>query len=120
MPKINFQEMPLDELWVLHEDICDVLSKLILAEKSQLEKRLAQLSREQGHTKSVVVELNGISPRKKYPRVLPKYRNPLVPTETWSGRGKQPRWLVTALAAGSNIEDFKIPEIARGKSAAGR
>jgi DNA-binding protein H-NS len=40
--------------------------------------------------------------------VLPKYRNPFVPSETWSGRGRQPRWLVAAVKAGRKIEDFKI------------
>ncbi|WP_163314351.1 H-NS histone family protein, partial [Enterobacter hormaechei] len=47
-------------------------------------------------------------PRRKYPRVLPKYRNPSEPSETWSGRGKQPRWLVAAIKSGHKIDDFKI------------
>jgi DNA-binding protein H-NS len=36
----------------------------------------------------------------------------------WSGRGKQPRWLVSALKAGGKIEDFKISEAADRKIAA--
>jgi DNA-binding protein H-NS len=110
MSKINFERMSLDELWVLHEEICGILSNLIMAEKRGLEKRLAQLNGEQGRTKSAVAEPNETGQRKKYPRVLPKYQNPMVPTETWSGRGKQPRWLVSALKAGGDIEDFKIYE----------
>jgi DNA-binding protein H-NS len=34
--------------------------------------------------------------QRKYPRVFPKFRNPKEPSETWSGRGKQPRWLAAA------------------------
>ena len=41
--------------------------------------------------------------------VAPKYRNPASPTETWSGRGKYPRWLGALLAQGKKLEDFKIP-----------
>jgi DNA-binding protein H-NS len=120
MTKMNLEKMSLDELWLLHEEICDILSNLILAEKRELEKRLAQLNREHGHAKSAVVEFAETGQRKKYPRVLPKYQNPLVPTETWSGRGKQPRWLVSALKAGGNIEDFRISEAARNKIASAR
>ena len=46
--------------------------------------------------------------RRKYPCVLPKYRNPQSPTETWSGRGKLPRWLVVATENGRRIEEFRI------------
>jgi DNA-binding protein H-NS len=47
---------------------------------------------------------------RKYPKVLPKFRNPAAPGETWSGRGKRPKWLVKALAAGRKLEDFRIPQ----------
>jgi DNA-binding protein H-NS len=40
--------------------------------------------------------------------VQPKYRNPANPSETWSGRGKQPKWLEAQLASGKKIEDLKI------------
>jgi DNA-binding protein H-NS len=51
------------------------------------------------------------APRRKYPKVLPKYCNPLVPSETWSGRGKRPRWLVAALKTG---HEFKIDNVEKG------
>ena len=41
-------------------------------------------------------------------KVAPKYRNPDNPAETWSGRGKQPRWMALAIANGRSLEDFKI------------
>jgi len=28
------------------------------------------------------------------------------PSETWSGRGKQPRWLIAALKTGHTIDEF--------------
>jgi DNA-binding protein H-NS len=114
MEKFVLELMPLDELWSLHEQISIVLSKRILAEKRQLDARLSQLNRGRIAEAAVSVDqnssnTNGKSPRRPYPRVFPKYQNPAVPSETWSGRGKQPRWLVSALKAGRTIEDFKIP-----------
>lgn len=41
-------------------------------------------------------------------KVPPKYRNPANPKETWTGRGKQPRWLAAYTAKGKKLEDFLI------------
>jgi DNA-binding protein H-NS len=113
MKKLNLEGMPLNDLWALYEQIDTVLSSRIVVEKQQLEKRLAQLQRRKGLDDTIVAErktsnANLNRPRRRYPKVSPKYQNPTVPSETWSGRGKQPRWLVSALKAGKAIEDFKI------------
>lgn len=50
----------------------------------------------------------GRKPGRKLGKVAPKYRNPANPKETWSGRGKQPRWLVALTAKGKKVEDFLI------------
>lgn len=40
--------------------------------------------------------------------VPPKYRNPADPSQTWAGRGVQPRWFREALAAGRTADDLLI------------
>lgn len=40
-------------------------------------------------------------------KVKPKYRNPAT-GETWTGRGKRPRWFAAAMAAGKKEKDFLI------------
>ena len=104
MRRTDLETMDFDELWLLHEQLTKLLSEKITTEKLQLERRLAQLSR---------VEQTGEGaranrPRRKYPKVQPKYWNPSQPTQKWSGRGKQPRWLVAALSSGRKLEDFVI------------
>jgi DNA-binding protein H-NS len=109
--KIDFETMSVDDLWSLHESISKVLSEKITSEKYELERRLAVLNRtgraaiERPDTPAPVA---GEKTRRQYPQVLPKYRNPKVPSETWSGRGKQPRWLVAAMTSGRKIDDFKV------------
>jgi len=98
--------MDFNELWLLHEELTKILSEKITAEKLELEKRLARLNPEQ--ISPEVTESKSDRPRRRYPKVLPKYRNPLAPTEMWSGRGKRPRWLVEALRSGHKLEDFLI------------
>src|SRR3546814_1868212 len=82
------------------------------ARKTTLKKRkpvatvrskLRQLAEAEGYT---IAELFGgratksaAAPRKaakkgrKLGKIAPKYRNPANPKETWTGRGKQPRWM---------------------------
>jgi DNA-binding protein H-NS len=40
--------------------------------------------------------------------VAPKYRDPQNPENTWTGRGKPPRWLASAMAAGKSKASFLI------------
>lgn len=53
---------------------------------------------------------HGVIPRpsRTLGKVPPKYRNPHDPEVTWSGRGKQPRWLVALIAKGHRPEEFLI------------
>ncbi len=41
-------------------------------------------------------------------KIAPKYRNPANAAETWTGRGKPPRWLAAEMAAGKSKESFLI------------
>lgn len=52
----------------------------------------------------------GLSKRKKGSRkaVEPRYRSKINSADTWTGRGKQPRWLVAELESGATLEDFLI------------
>ena len=43
-----------------------------------------------------------------YLQRMTRYRNPENPDETWSGRGKRPRWLELALQDGMKLEDFLV------------
>ncbi|WP_027557039.1 MULTISPECIES: H-NS family nucleoid-associated regulatory protein [Bradyrhizobium] len=113
MHKLDLDAMDLDELWRLHEQLTHILSEKISAEKLELEKRLAQLNRAEpiGETKGPSPEKQtDRPPRRRYPKVLPKYSNPAAPEETWSGRGKQPRWVVAALQSGHRLEEFRISD----------
>ena len=95
--------MHFDDLWLLHQQLTKVLAKKINAEKVELDGRLARLS-----TNAASVKTNAGRSRRKYPKVMPKYFNPEMPVQTWSGRGKQPRWFASALRSGHKIEELRI------------
>jgi DNA-binding protein H-NS len=100
MERMELDRMSLDELWSLHVEIALLLQEKIKTEKLALEERLRILKAP-------------VSERRPYPPVSPKYRNPDRPAETWSGRGKQPRWLVAQLKSGNRIEDFRIRKMSK-------
>jgi DNA-binding protein H-NS len=90
--------MSVDALWRLRERLDAILATKMVAEKQELERRLARLNgRPEGQTT-----------RRPYPKVHPKYSNPERPAETWSGRGRQPRWVELQLRSGTSIDDLLI------------
>ena len=92
-----------EELWVLHQKITATLKAKIIAENKVLEDRLSQLI---GRFR--VEQTSETTERRSYPTVFPKFRNPEQPSETWTGRGKKPRWLTAQLKSGKQIDDFRI------------
>jgi DNA-binding protein H-NS len=101
----DLESMSLDELWSLHELIASLLVRKIPAEKARLDQRLHQLV-EPGTAPANIKKMPHA--RRPYPQVFPKYRNPAEPSETWAGRGKQPRWLAAQLRSGKQLDDFRI------------
>ena len=107
MNRNDFKSMSTDDLWALHEEIASRLAASLLAEKRVLENRLKQLKG------GVEAERESSSTGKRpYPTVVPKFRNPDRPSETWAGRGKTPRWLAAKLKSGKRMDDFRIRQVA--------
>ena len=97
----HFNSLSLDELWILHQQVAATLSQKILVQKARLEERLHKI----GLTEKAV---RFDRKRRPYPPVRPKYSNPKNPAETWSGRGRLPRWLRPQLRGGRKLDDFLI------------
>ena len=119
MNRNDFKSMSTDELWALHEEIATRLAEALTAEKSVLENRLRRLQRsieiqdapddaKSSRGAKSSRETKSSTERRPYPAVVPKYRNPERPSETWAGRGKKPRWLAAQLESGKRIDDFRI------------
>ena len=71
--------------------------------------QILEIAENVGLTIEQILEF-GVSKRKKTVRksVEPRYRSKANPEDTWTGRGKQPRWLVAELEKGAKLEDFII------------
>lgn len=58
--------------------------------------------------KSAKTAKTSVRKGRKLGKVAPKYRNTSNADETWSGRGKTPRWMSALVAKGKKPEDFLI------------
>lgn len=101
----DMTEMAVDELWDLHQSLIAILASKLESQKAELDKRLARLQANELRAKGRE------SSRRPYPVVTPKFRNPARPEQTWSGRGKRPRWLIELLDSGMSIRDVQIGEV---------
>jgi DNA-binding protein H-NS len=97
----DLRSMSVDDLWRLYESLTVELRRRVTDEKTKLEERLRKIE-----SSSNITQLERL--RRPYPKVVPKYRNPKNPAETWSGRGKQPHWVKVQLKAGKTLKHFLI------------
>ncbi|WP_024521086.1 H-NS histone family protein [Bradyrhizobium sp. Tv2a-2] len=102
MKNRDLKTMSTDELWKVYEQVVKELTCKIGAEKARLDDRLRRIS-----VPVLTAEAHD-RPRRPYPKVLPKYRNPNNPDQTWAGRGKEPRWLRAQLRSGKKLDDLLI------------
>src|SRR3974390_941099 len=82
-----------------NEPLCklgDEIAALLNSRAEELRKELALLTN----------GADGKTDNAKRKSAAPKYCGPNG--DTWTGRGKRPRWLTAALAEGKKLEDFLI------------
>lgn len=78
------------------------------AEKDALRAQFEKMASQAGLSISEVIGGSRKGSKFKGSKVAIKYRNPKNPEETWTGRGRQPNWLVAALKKGQKIETFSV------------
>ena len=76
-------------------------------EKEAVKAELAELAKSKGFEMADLFG-NGSKAAKEKKSVAPKYRNPADASQTWTGRGRKPKWVTEALDAGGNMDDFLI------------
>jgi len=109
--------MAIDIKSLNHNQLNDLIQKA-QARQHELEKERVSRVREKVHA---LLKAEGVSfeevfgagatargKRRGTGSVAPKYRNPADPEQTWSGRGKRPRWFSDALKAGKKEKDLAI------------
>ncbi len=102
---VDLISMSLKELKDLQAQVAKAIASFEDRKKKAALAELEEKAREMGFS---LAELTGTAvPRKRSPATA-KYVNPANAAETWSGRGRKPRWFAEALAKGRKPEDMAL------------
>ena len=105
--QFDLEELSLPELKKLQKDVEKAISTFEGRKKAEARAELEAKAKELGFSLNQL--LDDAPAKKKSAPAKPKYRNPANPDQTWSGRGRKPRWLTVALTrVGAKMEDFEI------------
>jgi DNA-binding protein H-NS len=100
----NIENMSYAELAAMHTRIEKAKIERQSADRAALKQKLADIAEKAGF------DLRGLfDGRKGKGKVAIKYRDPSNSANTWTGRGRMPRWMAAATKGGkAKKEDFLI------------
>lgn len=104
MAKLNgLDKMSYAELQAAELQIARLKVEKQNVERAEVRQKIVDLAKQHGFE---VSELFG---KGRKGGVAPKYRDPNNPANTWSGRGRMPKWMAAATKGGkAKKEDFLI------------
>ena len=106
MAKINgLDKYSYAELLDLQKKVAAALQDRKAADAKDVRLKMQALAEESGFS---VAELFGGARGGKRGPVAVKYRNPKDPSQTWTGRGRKPNWLVEAVKKGAKLDSFSV------------
>ncbi len=105
MARVNLDKFSVAELKELQRDVAQALIEREAEEKAAVKAEMMALAAKHGFS---LDELVGKAKGRKGGVVAPKYRNPDNASETWTGRGRQPKWLAPLVKKGAKLEKFLI------------
>jgi len=88
----QLEKMSLKELLSLEAKIKAAIDEKRVSERAEMKAKMEDMARASGFS---VAELFG-GKRAKGSKGIAKYRNPKDPSQTWTGRGRRPTWMIEA------------------------
>ncbi|RTL63831.1 MAG: H-NS histone family protein [Hyphomicrobiales bacterium] len=101
----DLEKLSYAELQEVIRNAQQLLTEKQSAAKNELKESFIAQAREHGIS---LEELFGKGRKGGKGSVAIKYRDPKNPENTWTGRGRMPRWLQAAVDAGKRKESFLI------------
>jgi len=103
--EMNLNELSLKDLKDLQSQIAKAIGSFEDRRKRVALAELEEVARAKGFS---LAELTGAAVPRKTTASVAKYANPANHSDTWSGRGRKPRWFIAAMAAGRKPEDLAV------------
>jgi DNA-binding protein H-NS len=108
MASPNYDKMSMKELLDHQARIQKAIASAKSRERDEIKQKVTNLLAQSGFSVGELFGGRVGAKSTKGSKVAPKYINPDNKSETWTGRGRQPRWLAAKLAKGGKLQDFAI------------
>lgn len=110
MKEIDLSKMPLTELVKLQKNLPALIKQAKKNEKALLREKMEALAAESGFKLAEVLGTNTKtkSKSKQIGFVKAKYNNPKDTEQTWTGRGRKPKWAEAHLKKGGTLKELLI------------
>lgn len=105
MIAIDLNSMSLSDLKELQRDVNKAVTTFEDRKKREALAVIEEQARQLGFS---IAELTGAKVSRARAPAKPKYANPADPSDTWSGRGRKPRWFAEAIEAGATPETLAV------------
>ena len=103
--KIDLGKMSLEELKALQKNVDKEIKNFKSRARTAALKDLQAVAKKHGLSVDEIIGKKGKGKKAAAPA---KYQNPADPSQTWSGRGRQPVWYKEALAKGKTSKSLEI------------
>ena len=103
--RMDLDNLSLKELKDLQSKVAKAIESYKDRQKRDAIAKLEEQAREMGYSLS---ELTASMPKRRSTVSPAKYANPDNPADTWTGRGRKPKWMIDALKQGKSPEDMLI------------
>jgi len=104
--EIELTRLSIPELESLKEEIDATIMDKREAVKDRLLSDLAKKAEKEGIALSDLIGKKGIKKR----RAKALYQNPTNLTQTWSGKGRKPKWITELESQGKSLDSMKIAD----------
>lgn len=104
------EKMSLKELVDLESRVKKAIAAVREKERTELKRKMTELAQDHGFSVTEVFGVGkaGRGAAKRGSVGAAKYANPDDGSDTWTGRGRKPNWLLDRLKKGAKLEDFAI------------
>jgi DNA-binding protein H-NS len=106
--EMDLNALSLKELKDLQSKVARAIATYEDRRKKEVLAELDERAREMGFTLAELMAAAGTGRKRAAVSAGAKYANPANPADTWTGRGRKPRWFSEALAAGRSPSDMAI------------
>lgn len=103
---MDLSALSLAQLKKLQDDVAVAIFNYEKRKKAEALAAVEEAARVAGYSLKELLDDENLSKAKT--KAAPKYANPADPSQTWTGRGRKPKWVEALLASGKTLEDLAI------------